>query len=153
MYQVPEIEDGRLRWCAEWGEYLLDWARYNRKHIVSLGDFITDREFGAIHGRITAFRQIGDWLVEQGIAKWLDTSKRRLRIRWRSTEEWADVVYAWAIDAGETRLDPRTLTIQHPELEFSTLPEQELRDVFQRLVDEKLAEWIDRGRCAIILRL
>ncbi len=153
MYTVPENDAARERWTAEWGEYLLDWARHQGAHVVSLGDFIIEREFGEIHGKIEAFRLIGDWLVGQGVAEWMDEEKRRLRVYWRSVQEWAEVIYAWALRRGERQIDVKTLVIQCPEETFSSLPEEELHRALQILVEDGLAEWLDKKRHAITLRL
>lgn len=41
-------------------------------------------------------------LAKRGNVEWLDRSKRRCRVVWRTTEEWGQLVYRWAAASGHT---------------------------------------------------
>ena len=83
----------------------------------------------------------------------MEGKKRQLRVFWRFLEEWADILYAWALEHGQTRLDVKSIVIQEPNQGFSKLPEKELHYILKLLVERNLAEWIDKQKGAIRIRV
>ncbi len=153
MYHIPIEEDDRNLWADEWGDFLLEWAQRNTAHKISLATFITEPPFCDIFGKVKAFRFIAEKLVEKDVAEWIGKNNGQLRIYWRPIQDWADIVYAWAIETGKTRLDVKTLVIQESNQDFAGLPEDEIKTVLGILVEQELAEWVDKKRAAIKIRI
>jgi len=153
MYHIPPEEDDRNLWADEWGDFLLEWAQGNTAHKISLATFITEPPFCDIFGKVKAFRLIAEKLVEKDVAEWVGKNNGQLRIYWRPIEDWADIIYAWAIETGKTRLDVKTLVIQESNQDFASLPEDEIKTVLGILVEQELAEWVDKKRAAIKIRI
>ncbi|TFG14998.1 hypothetical protein EU537_01790 [Candidatus Thorarchaeota archaeon] len=153
MYHIPTGEDDRDLWADEWGDFLLEWAQKNTAHKISLVTFITEQPFSDIFGKVKAFRLIAEKLVDKDVAEWVGRNKGQLRIYWRPIEDWADIIYAWSIETGKTRLDVKTLVIQESSQDFASLPEDELKTILGILVEQELAEWVDKKRAAIRIRI
>ncbi len=153
MYYVPESKEAVPLWAEEWADFLLEWAEYMNMHVVSVSLFITTRPFREILDKARAFNIIADILVDKGLAEWIGTHRKQLRIHWRPLEEWAQIVYRWALKTGSTRIDVKSLVIQNNKLAFSTLPEKDLLEILGILVENKLAVWVDKKKGAIRLKV
>jgi len=149
MYHIPPREEDKVLWAEEWGDFILQWTEFNRVHIISITTFIKEKPFSDILGKADALKIIGDTLTEKEIAQWLNKKKRQLRVYWRPLEDWADIIYQWALDTGNVRLDVKSIIIQEKEKSFATLPEDDLKIVVDLMVTKGYAEWIDRKKGAI----
>ncbi|RDE15209.1 MAG: hypothetical protein C4K49_06555 [Candidatus Thorarchaeota archaeon] len=153
MYQIPPRDEDRDMWMNEWADFVIQWTQSKGLHVLSVSAFIKEPPFRDMLGKVDAFRLIGNALVDKGVAEWLDDKKRQLRVYWRPLEEWADLVYGWAIETGNLHLDVKSIIIQEASREFASLPERDLHQVMEMLVDRKVAEWVDRKRGAILIRV
>ncbi|MFX1368752.1 MAG: hypothetical protein ACFFAY_09160 [Promethearchaeota archaeon] len=153
MYAIPPREEDMQMWAEEWGDFLLEWAEKNNVHVMSVTTFLTERPFKDMNGKVDSFKLIGDGLVDKEIAEWLDKARRQLRVYWRFLEDWADIIYKWALETGTVRLDIKSIVIQENDQAFSTLPEKDLFIVMTLLVEKGLAEWIDKKKGAIKILL
>jgi hypothetical protein len=151
MYSIPSREEDREMWEKEWAEFLISWAGSNSVHVLSVSTFIKEKAFSDILGKVDAFRLIGDWLVRKDIGEWLDEKKRQLRVYWRPLEEWADLIYTWAIETGKLRLDVQSIIVQEANQGFSKLPEVDLHRIMKIMVDKGLAKWVDQKKGAILV--
>ncbi|MHA2358991.1 MAG: hypothetical protein ACXAB5_01855, partial [Candidatus Thorarchaeota archaeon] len=70
---------------------------------------------------------------------------------WRPLEDWADLIYQWAIKTGKLRLDVKSIVIQESAEDFASLPEKDIRIVLALMVDKGLADWVDTKKGAIII--
>ncbi len=153
MYAIPPREEDMQMWAEEWGDFLLEWAEKNNVHVMSVTTFLTEPPFKDMNGKVDSFKLIGDGLVDKEIAEWLDKARRQLRVYWRFLEDWADIIYKWALETGTVRLDVKSIVIQENNQAFSTLPEKDLFIVMTLLVEKGLAEWIDKKKGAIKILL
>ncbi|TXT57727.1 MAG: hypothetical protein BAJATHORv1_10431 [Candidatus Thorarchaeota archaeon] len=149
MYHVPERKEDRGMWAQEWADFLLEWTQNKVVHVISVTMFIKEAPFNDILGKSDAFKMIGDALVDKEMADWTSRKKRQLRVYWRPLEEWADIIYQWALDTGHTRLDVKSIMIQEADQDFASLPEKDLHIVIELMVEKELAEWVDKKRGAI----
>lgn len=149
MYHIPPREEDKVLWAEEWGDFILEWTESNSVHIISITTFIKESPFSDILGKADALKIIGDTLTEKDIAKWLNKKKRQLRVFWRPLEDWADIIYQWALDTGNVRLDVKSIIIQEKERSFATLPEDDLKIVVDLMVTKGYAEWVDKKKSAI----
>ncbi|MFW9979213.1 MAG: hypothetical protein ACFFEJ_14100 [Candidatus Thorarchaeota archaeon] len=149
MYAIPSRDDDRRMWAEEWGDFLLEWAQANSVHVFSLSTFLKETPFNDLSGKVDAFRLIGQTLVDKEVADWLDRGRRQIRIYWRPLEDWADIVYEWAIKTGTTLLDLKSIIIQEADEDFAKLPERDIAVVLSLIVERELAVWVDRKKHAI----
>ena len=153
MYHIPIREEDLDMWSSEWADFILQWCEEFSVHILTFSKFVSEFPFKDIQNKADAYRLIGDKLVEKDVGVWMEGKKRQLRVFWRFLEEWADILYAWALEHGQTRLDVKSIVIQEPNQGFSKLPEKELHYILKLLVERNLAEWIDKQKGAIRIRV
>ncbi len=149
MYSIPPRDEDKVLWAHEWGDFLLEWTQSKGVHVLSISIFLKEMPFRDMLGKVDAFRMIGDVLVEKEVADWLDRSRRQLRVYWRPLEEWADIVYEWAIKTGNLSLDLKSIVIQESGEDFAQLPERDIGIVLGFIVEKGLATWIDKKQYAI----
>jgi hypothetical protein len=152
MYHIPPREEDKGLWAEEWADYVLKWAEKNEVHILSITTFIKEFPFKDMTSKVDAFRLISDTLVEKEVAEWLDGRKRQLRVYWRFLEDWADLVYEWALRNGKLRLDVKSIAIQEHKEKFARLPERDLHIVLSIMVEKGYAEFVDKKSGAIIVK-
>ena len=151
MYGIPTREEDRNLWAEEWADYLLEWTENNKVHILSLATFISEPPFKDLRNKVDSFRDIAEVLVNKEVAEWVDKKRRQLRVYWRPLEDWADIVYQWALKTGKLRLDVKSIVIQEVEEDFADLPEKDIHIVLALMVKKGLAEWIDEKKGAILI--
>ena len=153
MYNIPTRSQDLVLWAEEWGDFLLEWTEFEKIHVLSVSAFISRPPFKDILGKVKAFRSIGNSLVGKDVAAWLGRNREQLRVYWRPLEEWADLVYRWALDTGILRLDVKSLVIQEAEQDFSKLPEEDIHKIMALLVERGFAEWVDKKAGAIVVNV
>ncbi len=151
MYNVPSRKEDVDLWANEWSDYLLEWTENKKVHVMSLATFIGEPPFRDLRDKVESFRKIGGVLVEKEVAEWRDRKKRQLRVYWKPLEDWADLIYQWAIKTGKLRLDVKSIVIQESNEDFASLPERDIHIVLALMVDKGLAEWVDQKKGAIII--
>ncbi|XP_055349372.1 vacuolar protein-sorting-associated protein 25-like isoform X2 [Paramacrobiotus metropolitanus] len=99
----PNLDTRKLQldaWCA----LVLNYHRANRLHVLDINEAQTGALFhnSAINRKLSleVISLILDELRRTGNVEWLDKQKRRCWILWRSVDDWAKVIYRWAVDSG-----------------------------------------------------
>ena len=151
MYGVPPREDDRDLWAGEWADFLLQWTEHNAVHILSLATFIAEPPFKDLRSKVDSFKMIAQVLINKEVAEWSDRRKRQLRVYWKPLEDWADIIYEWALNTGKLRLDVKSIVIQESGENFAKLPEKDLYVVLALMVEKEQAEWIDKKKGAILI--
>ena len=151
MYGMPTREEDRELWAEEWADYVLEWTENKRVHVLSLATFISEPPFKDLRNKVDSFKTIAKVLVGKEVAEWQDKKKRQLRVYWRPLEDWADILYQWALRTGKLRLDVKSIVIQEIDEDFASLPEKDIHIVLALMVKKELAEWIDEKRGAILI--
>jgi hypothetical protein len=100
---------------------------------------------------VDSFKTIAAVLIDKEVAEWVDKKKRQLRVYWKPLEDWADLLYQWALKTGKLRLDVKSIVIQEIDEDFATLPEKDIQIVLALMVKKNLAEWIDEKKGAILI--
>jgi hypothetical protein len=151
MYGMPTREEDRELWAEEWADYLLEWTESKNVHVLSVTIFISEPPFKDLRNKIDSFKVIASVLIDKEVAEWKDKKKRQLRVYWRPLEDWADILYQWALKTGKLRLDVKTIVIQEIDENFAALPEKDIHIVLALMVKKGRAEWIDEKRGAILI--
>lgn len=157
MYSIPSKKNNLndyLSWRREWSKVFFDYARYAILHVIYVKQVAAEKPFAKFEDRANCIREIAEELVSQGLATFLTKKKEQLRIYWKSLDNWAKEIYNWAYDLG--RLDPIMLfEIRDAQLEFSTLPKEDLEEIFKILSKSKKAKVIklDEGQLAFKIKL
>ena len=144
MYTLPnkkqDLKDFES-WKKEWSKVLFDYARYAILHILYLRQLESEKPFSKFEERAEALKEIAEELVDREQAEWLSKSKEKLRVYWKSLENWAQEIYEWAIEISP--LEPILIfEIRESNKEFSNLPKDDIIKIFKMLEKDKKGEII-----------
>lgn len=153
MYSIPNRNEDKLLWAEEWSDFILKWMEQKHLHTLSVSVFVSEVPFKDILGKTEVFKVLAETLISQEIAEWLDSKHRQLRVYWKPLEDWADRIYEWALETGNTLLDVQTLVIQERDKDFASLPERDLHIVLAILVRREQADWVDEKKGAVRIRI
>ena len=139
MYTLPNKKQD-LRdfesWKKEWSKVLFDYARYAILHILYLRQLESQKPFSKFEDRTEALKEIAEELVEREQAEWLSKSKEKLRVYWKSLDNWAQEIYEWAVEISP--LEPILIfEIRESNKEFSNLPKEDIIKIFKMLEKDK----------------
>ncbi|MHA1689574.1 MAG: hypothetical protein ACTSYC_12115 [Promethearchaeota archaeon] len=157
MYAIPNKKknpNDYQSWREEWAKVLFDYSRYAVLHILYLKQLYAEKPFSKFQNRKQAIDEIIEELIGQDLAKWLSKKKDKVRIYWKSLDSWAEEIYDWAVDNGI--LEPILLhEIRAANKEFSTLPQEDINEIFKMLAKSKKAVIIklDGGRQALKIEI
>ena len=145
MYSLPnkktDLKDYES-WKKEWSKVLFDYARYAILHILYLRQTESEKPFSNFDDRKKALEEIADELVNKEQAEWLSKSKEKLRVYWKSLDNWAEEIYEWAMEISP--LEPILIfEIRESNQEFSKLPSEDIVKIFKMLEKEKRGKIIE----------
>ncbi len=146
MYSIPnkktDLKDYES-WKNEWSKVLFDYARYAILHILYLRQTGSEKPFSNFEDRKQALEEIAEELINKEQAEWLSKNKEKLRVYWKSLDNWAEDIYEWAMEISP--LEPiLVFEIRESNRAFSKLPNDDIIKIF------KMLEKDNRGR---IIRL
>jgi len=153
MYSIPDRKEDIEQWAKEWGDFVLRWGAETLNYYISVSIFVENEPFKWLSERVKALRTIAEYLIRAGVAEWVDKRKTRLKIIWRTIEEWCDLLYEWALETGRLEIDLKSIYIQEADTPFASLPEEDLKKVIEKMVDSGYASWIDKKMYAIKLEI
>ena len=153
MYVTPEHQKQLDSWCSDWSNFILEYARINIKHIIHIEEERSEYPFRNKQAKKELDREqlqeIGDYIVAQEMGIWWDKKKIRLRLYWRTLDEWADIIYEWSIKTGRAAGAERVMTtidIQEAGQPWSTIPQADLKRIFNIMEDKGYIEWADKKK-------
>lgn len=157
MYSLPnkktDLKDYES-WKKEWSKVLFDYARYAILHILYLRKAESDKPFSNFEERKKALEEIAEELVNKEQAEWLSKSKEKLRVYWKSLDNWAEDIYEWAMEISP--LEPILIfEIRESNREFSKLPNEDIVKIFKMLEKEKRGKIItlDDGQISFKIKI
>ncbi|MEX2752410.1 MAG: hypothetical protein Q6366_011075 [Candidatus Freyarchaeota archaeon] len=142
MYVKPENPKFLESWRRDWSDYTLKWAKFLVIHLISVAEMMEKRPFDKLSE--VALRDILEYMNSKNSIKWWDKNKTLVRIYWRSLEEWCEIIYRWALRTG--RLDFTLFEIMDEKEDFSTLPPEDIKEIFRLMVEKRFAEWMGKKR-------
>ncbi|NHJ06055.1 MAG: hypothetical protein EAX90_14600 [Candidatus Heimdallarchaeota archaeon] len=156
MYVTPEHQKQLDSWCADWSNFIMEYARINIMHIIHIEEERAKYPFNNKTAKKKLDREqlqfIGDYIVAQEMGIWWDKKKIRLRLYWRTLSEWADIIYEWSIKTGRAASADRVMTvfdIQQAEQPWSSIPIEDLQRIFEIMYEKGYIEWADKKKKAI----
>ncbi|MHA1671233.1 MAG: hypothetical protein ACTSV5_11760 [Promethearchaeota archaeon] len=145
MYSIPNKKTNTKdyeSWKSEWLKVLFDYARYAILHILYLRKMHNVKPFANFEDRETAIKEIAQALVDKKQAEWLSKSKEKLRVYWRSLDNWAEDIYEWAMEISP--LEPILIfEIRESNQEFSNLPREDILKIFKMLENDRRGKIIE----------
>lgn len=141
-------------WKNEWTKVLFDYARYAILHILYLRRLESDKPFSKFEDRNSALKEIAEELVNKAQAEWLSKSKEKLRVYWKSLDNWAEEIYDWAMEISP--LEPILIfEIRESNKAFNTLPNNDIIKIFKILEKDKRGKIIklDDGQLSFKIKI
>ncbi len=141
-------------WKGEWSKVLFDYARYAILHILYLRRLESDKPFSKFEDRNSALKELAEELVNKEQAEWLSKSKEKLRVYWKSLDNWAEEIYDWAMEISP--LEPILIfEIRESNKDFNTLPNNDIIKIFKILEKDKRGQIIklDDGQLSFKIKI
>lgn len=157
MYSIPNRKtnlNDYESWKNEWSKVLFDYARFAILHILYLRKLESEKPFSKFEDRNKALKEIAQELVDKKQAEWLSKSKEKLRVYWKSIDNWAEEIYKWAMEISP--LEPILIfEIRESNKEFSNLPHDDLIRIFKILEKDQRGKIIqlDNGQLSFKLKI
>lgn len=146
MYIRPQLNDQITSWTDSWKAIILDYSRLQKIHIINLSKLRSSHPFTNSNTSKSMSKKnlefILDQMIMQGLAKWLDDYKLIARIKYKTDEEWSEIIYDFLVDTGYAAEILTLYEIEKIDEEWTTIPREELVLIFDLLVDKGRAEWI-----------
>lgn len=156
MYVSPEHQNQLDSWCADWSNFILEYARIHIMHIMHIEEERSKYPFEnkPLKKKLDReqLQKIGDYIVAQEMGLWWDKKRIRLRLYWRTLDEWADIIYEWSIKTGRAAGAERVMTlfdIQNANQPWSTIPQEDLFRIFDIMIEKGYIEWADKKKKVI----
>ena len=145
MFVIPSKEEEIEQWGTEWAGFTVNWCREMLMHIVSTRTLVMLDPFNDLRpDRHRAVKLILGVLVKEELGRWIDEAEGIVRITWKTDEEWAQEIRQWALKTGRTTLT--LFKLKEHRKDLAGLPKSELRHILDRLVEKKLAKWLDQDQ-------
>ncbi len=142
MYNPPpeNKKNDYKEWLEEWSKIMFDFAKIEKKHVIYVQELLNRKPFQDLRTGKEAIIDIGDSLAKKKLAIWV-VKKEKLRVYWKSLDEWAGVIYDWAYKNAKTEpLFVYDLKEEHES--FSDLPEDEFPEIFKILEKQKKGKMV-----------
>lgn len=124
----PKNETQRRIWKEDWSKALLILARKKVEFVFDLKNLLQQHPFHNI--RLKNLRIIVEWLKEEELARWLNSSRTTMVIFWKTREEIAEEIYETALAIGVPFLGLRDIQ------KVYKLPRRDLREIID-ILEEK----------------
>lgn len=97
MYDSESIKSEKEKgeWLQEWGNFIIDYAKAHLIHVLDVLRLATEPPFSEFkQNREKYLKEIFEYLASKTtFAEWYNKERTRLRVYWRSLEEWSERLY------------------------------------------------------------
>jgi hypothetical protein len=157
MYVKPTHEGHFKNWIDSWKKLILDYSELLTRHIVSVYDLrdlhpFTNKENGKDLS-IGELQTIISKMVDDNLAKWLDTDNLNARIYFKTDLEWASILYQFMVDNGYATDILTLYEMKNLGQKWSSLPDTELALILDILVEQNKAKWIGADRDTVQFKI
>uniref|UniRef100_A0A915PTK0 Vacuolar protein-sorting-associated protein 25 n=1 Tax=Setaria digitata TaxID=48799 RepID=A0A915PTK0_9BILA len=94
----------REKQLEAWSRLVVDYCQFHKIYTVDLADISNSELFvnNTLNRKLPpdGIRVVFDYLEHKRHIDWLDKGKNRCHIYWRRPEEWAVLIYEWAVSNG-----------------------------------------------------
>ncbi|XP_037078379.1 vacuolar protein-sorting-associated protein 25-like [Pollicipes pollicipes] len=106
FFTLQPNTETRQKQLEAWRALILGFCRHHRVYIIDLAEYLDSPLFNNadIKRRLSeeSIQAVLDELASTGHVEWIDKSKRRCYVFWRTPTEWGQLIYAWVTDSGMT---------------------------------------------------
>eukprot|EP00898_Chlorokybus_atmophyticus_P005930 jgi/Chlat1/6338/Chrsp44S05905 len=106
-FTLQPVRETRDKQRALWKELILRYCRHARLFVLDIEDDEAATNAAPLFANNSIDRKLSnearqeflDALVAEGRAEWLDKSRRKCLVLWRTVDEWANIIYTWVRDS------------------------------------------------------
>jgi hypothetical protein len=155
MYAYPDPKKDKnnfASWLDDWTKVMFDYAKVTLEHILYPNNLLTEEPFRRFEKPKNSTDLIAEELVRKKLAAWMDRKKEKLRVYWRSMEEWAILVTKWARDNAFS--DPLMLPdIRNSGEEFANLPDEDVKLVFELIQKQNAGQMVQLSKAEFAIKI
>nr|7PB9_A Chain A, Tandem WH domains of Vps25 [Candidatus Odinarchaeum yellowstonii] len=145
MYSLPSKTEDFEDWLNQWSDFTLQWFKINKLHQISLVELMGEKPFSYLQNKSKALTVIVENLIARNFCKYTDKEYKSIRVFWRGYRDWSEVIYNWALKKGRTELTFfEIIDLKESPDNFHMLPKEDFKKIFNILVKNKRAEWINK---------
>ncbi|MCP9260279.1 tRNA (adenine(58)-N(1))-methyltransferase catalytic subunit TRMT61A [Dirofilaria immitis] len=101
FFTLQTTLETREKQLEAWSRLVVDYCQFHKIYTVDLADISNSELFinSTLNRKLSldAIRIVFDYLENTRHIDWLDKGKNRCHIYWRRPEEWAILIYEWAV--------------------------------------------------------
>ncbi|VDN50269.1 unnamed protein product [Dracunculus medinensis] len=94
----------REKQLEAWSRLVIDYCQFHKIYTLNIADISNSELFinANLNRKLSpaGVRAVFDYLEHKKHVDWLDQSKNQCHIYWRRPEEWAALIYEWAVSNG-----------------------------------------------------
>ncbi len=146
MYVQPTHQNQLESWLDSWKKVIVDYSRILTLHVINISELINQHPFNnhELNKRLTGdiINNIFEHMIQDGLAKWLDENHILVRIYYKTNEQWSSIIMEYLINTGLAAEVLTLYEVEKLEQEWSSIPRNELVEIFDILVTKKRAGWV-----------
>eukprot|EP00128_Syssomonas_multiformis_P006349 Colp12_sorted_trinity150504_noHs@21299 len=104
FFTVQPNAETRERQVQVWGELVLGYCKHHKSFLLEVKDAAASELFfnTKINRRLSSegIMLVLEHLASSGHVEWQAKDRSRCLVMWRSPQEWAALIYQWAVDSG-----------------------------------------------------
>lgn len=94
----------REKQLETWASLVIDYTQHNKIYTIDVAEVANSELFynQKLNRRLSSegIRAVFEYLEQKKHIEWLDVGKTRCHIYWRRPDEWAALIYTWAVSNG-----------------------------------------------------
>lgn len=143
----------REKQLEAWSQLVIDYCEFYKIYTINIADISNSELFvnSVLNRKLPAdgIRAVFEFLEHKRHIDWLDKYKNRCHIYWRRPEEWATLIYGWAVSNGLLNTPCTLYEITQgddvTQESFYGLDKDVLLKALRILVDQRRAQLLNIG--------
>lgn len=140
----------REKQLEAWADLVLDYCQFHRIYTLVVNDISNSELFcnSTLNRRLSpdGVRAVFDFLEQKKHIDWLDSSKGRCHVYWRRPEEWANLIFNWAVSNAQLDI-PLTL---HELTRGVDVTRESFYGLDKEILIKSLTVLVDEGRAQFL---
>jgi hypothetical protein len=157
MYVQPTHVNLLGSWLESWENLILEYTQIFNIHVINVNELRSIFPFDNVENKKQLTKKQLEFIFtkmeERGVARWLDDNHIIVRVYYKTINQWKDIIFTYLKDSGQV---VEVLTIEEfekMEMAWSSLPREDLQEIFEILIQEGHARWVGENRDTIAFNM
>lgn len=150
MFVQPTHQSHLKSWIESWKSVIVDYSEHFNLHVISLTELQGEYPYKntKINKKLSKsqLNYIVDDMVNTGVAQWLDDNHILVRVYYKTRDQWKEIIVSFLFDKGYAAEVITFFELENMEELWSSLPRDEIKYIFQLLIEEGRAKWADSSK-------